>query len=94
MATYVMLSRVTEKGSATLKENPGRIRAVDEELESFGVKVVAQYAVLGRYDFVTIIEAPDNLTVGRASTELASRGTVRIETLPAIPIDEFIAGLK
>jgi uncharacterized protein with GYD domain len=94
MATYIMLSRLTDKGSQTVKENPERIKAVDQELESFGVKVVAQYAVLGPYDFVTIIEAPDNMTVSRVSTELASRGSVKIETLPAIPIDDFIARFK
>jgi uncharacterized protein with GYD domain len=94
MATYIMLSKLTDKGSQTVKESPGRIKAVDQELESFGVKVVAQYAVLGPYDFVTIIEAPDNMTVSRVSTELASRGSVKIETLPAIPIDDFIARFK
>jgi uncharacterized protein with GYD domain len=63
-------------------------------LESFGVKVVAQYAVLGSFDFVNILEAPDNLTIARVSAELASRGTVRIQTLPAVPISEFIAKFK
>jgi uncharacterized protein with GYD domain len=94
MATYIMLSRLTDKGSETVRENPGRIKAVDQELESFGVRVMAQYAVLGPYDFVTIVEAPDNMTVSRASTELAARGSVKIETLPAIPIDDFIAKFK
>jgi uncharacterized protein with GYD domain len=63
-------------------------------LEGFGVKVVAQYAVLGPYDFVTIIEAPDNMTVARVSAELASRGTVRVQTLPAVPVSEFVAKFK
>ena len=94
MATYIMLSRLTDKGSETVRENPGRIKAVDQELESFGVKVMAQYAVLGPYDFVTIVEAPDNMAVCRASTVLASRGSVKIETLSAIPIDDFIAKFK
>jgi uncharacterized protein with GYD domain len=94
MATYIMLSRLTDKGSETVKENPARIKAVDQELESFGVRVIAQYAVLGPYDFVTIIEAPDNMAVSRVSMEIGSRGSVKIETLPAIPIDDFIAKFK
>ena len=94
MATYIMLTRLTDKGAETIKENPGRIEAVTRELEGFGVKVVAQYSVLGPFDFVNVIEAPDNITVARVSAELASRGSVRIQTLPAIPISEFIAKFK
>jgi len=94
MATYIMLTRLTDKGAETIKENPTRIQAVDKELEKFGVKVVAQYAVLGSFDFVSVLEAPDNMTVARVSAELAARGTVRIQTLAAVPIDEFIAKFK
>lgn len=94
MATYIMLSKLTEQGAETVKKNPDRIKAVDQELGGLGVKVVAQYAVMGPYDFVNIVEAPDNLTVMRASVELSSRGSVKIETLAAISIDEFIGGLK
>ncbi len=90
MATYIMLSRLTDKGAETIKENPARIQAVDKELEAFGVKVVAQYAVLGPYDFVSILEAPDNLTIARVSAELAARGTVRMQTMPAVAIAEFV----
>jgi uncharacterized protein with GYD domain len=94
MAIYIMLSKLTDKGSETVKENPGRIKTVAKEMESFGVRVIGQYAVLGPYDFVTIIEAPDNMTVSRVSMEIGARGSVKIDTLPAIPIDDFIAGVK
>jgi uncharacterized protein with GYD domain len=94
MATYIMLSRLTDKGAETVKDKPERIKAVDKEIEALGVKVLAQYAVLGPYDFVSIIEAPDNMTVVRVSAELSSRGSVRIQTLPAEPIDAFIAKFK
>jgi uncharacterized protein with GYD domain len=94
MATYIMLSRLTDKGAETVKDTPERIKAVDKEIESLGVKVVSQYAVLGPYDFISIIEAPDNMTVARVSAELAARGRVKIQTLPAMPIDEFIANFK
>ncbi|HEX9369872.1 MAG TPA: GYD domain-containing protein [Roseiflexaceae bacterium] len=94
MATYIMLSRLTDKGAETVKENPARITAVDKELEAYGVTVKAQYAVLGPYDFVNIVEAPDNMAVARVAAMMASRGAVRIQTLAAIPIEEFIAGFK
>jgi len=94
MATYVLLSSVTDEGAKTIKERPERIKEVNKEVEAFGAKVVAQYAVLGPYDFVNIVEAPDNKTIARISAELSSRGSVKIMTLAAVSIDEFIAGLK
>ena len=94
MATYVMLSTLTDEGAKTIKENPGRIKEVNKEIEALGVKVVSQYAALGPYDFVNIVEAPDNETVARVSAELASRGSIKIQTLAAIPIDDFIASLQ
>ena len=94
MATFVLLSSLTDEGAKTIKQNPGRIKEVNRELEQMGVRVVNQWAVLGPYDFINIVEAPDNTTVARVSAELASRGTIRITTLAAIPIDDFIAGLK
>ncbi len=94
MATFILLSSLTDDGAQTVKAEPERIRAVNQELERMGVHVVSQWAVLGPYDFVNVVEAPDNLTIARVSAVLASRGSVRIMTLPAIPIDEFIAGLR
>jgi uncharacterized protein with GYD domain len=94
MATFILLSSLTDEGAQTIKEEPDRIRAVNQELDRMGVHVVSQWAVLGPYDFVNVVEAPDNVTIARVSAELASRGSVRIMTLPAIPIDEFIAALR
>ena len=94
MGTYIMLSVLTDEGAKTIKENPGRIKEANKEIEALGVKVKDQYAVLGPYDFVSIVEAPDNETVARVSAELASRGSVKIQTLTAIPIDDFIAKFK
>lgn len=94
MATYIMLSTLTDDGRKTLKSNPARIKEVNKELETMGAKVVAQYAVLGPYDFVNVVEAPDNLAIAKISVELGSRGTVQFLTMPALPIDEFIKGLK
>jgi uncharacterized protein with GYD domain len=94
VATFVLLSSLTDEGAKTIKQNPGRIKEVNRELEQMGVRVVSQWAVLGPYDFVNVVEAPDNTAVARVSAELASRGTIRITTLAAIPIDDFIAGLK
>ncbi len=94
MPTYVMLSNLTDEGSKTIKHRPERIKEVNAELEALGVKVVAQWATLGPYDFVNIVEAPDNLAIARVSAELASRGTLRLTSLPAIDIDALIAALK
>jgi len=78
----------------TVKKKPERIKEVNSEVEAMGVKVLAQYAVMGPYDFVSILEAPDNETVTRVSVELSSRGSMKMMTLTAIPIDDFISRLK
>jgi uncharacterized protein with GYD domain len=94
MPTYVILSTLTDKGRKTLKENPERILQVDEEIEKLGVKVREQYAVLGPYDFVNIVEAADNETVMRMSVELGARGTIQLLTLAALPMGEFVKSMK
>ena len=94
MAHYVMLTTLTDEGRKTLKKNPDRIKEVNKEVEAMGAKVVAQYAVLGPYDFVNILEAPDNKAVARLSVELGSRGTMQGVTMAAISIDEFVNSLK
>ncbi|HDI00647.1 MAG: GYD domain superfamily [Candidatus Latescibacterota bacterium] len=94
MGIYIMLSNLTDEGAKTLKANPERLKEVNREVEGMGVKILAQYAVLGPYDFVNIVEAPDNETVTRVSLELSSRGTVRMTTLAAVPVDELIGRLK
>jgi uncharacterized protein with GYD domain len=93
MPTFIMLSTLTPEGVQTVKNNPQRIKEVNRELEQLGATVRAQWATLGHFDFVNIVEAPDDYTMARVSLELGSRGTARYETLSAIPIDEFIAGV-
>jgi uncharacterized protein with GYD domain len=93
MPTFVMLTTLSAEGVQTVKNNPSRIREVNKEIESLGASVKAQWATLGRYDFVNVVEAPDEKTMARVSMELGSRGTARYESLAAIPIDEFIAAL-
>jgi uncharacterized protein with GYD domain len=93
MAKYIVLSNLTDEGAKTLKSKPARVKEVNSELEKMGVKVLEQYAVLGDFDFINIVEAPDNFTVAKAMVELASRGSVRTRTLPVLPIDEFLERL-
>ena len=93
MPTYIMLSTLTPEGVQTVKNNPNRIREVNREIEQLGASVKAQWAVLGSYDFINVVEVPDEKTMARVSLELGSRGTARYESLAAIPIDDFIAGL-
>ena len=90
MATYVLLTKVSAAGIKTIQSSPRRIKEVNKEIEALGARVVAQYATLGRYDFVNIVEAKDNETISRVSVGLGARGTVQIETLTAIPIETFI----
>ena len=94
MATYVLLSTLTAEGRKTVTERPTRITEVNKEIERYGAKVVSQFVVLGLYDFVTILEAPDIETVARVSAELGSRGTVQIMSMPAMSVDGFVKGLK
>ena len=94
MSYYILLSNLTDEGWKTIKEKPSRIKEVNKELEAFGVKVISQYALLGPYDFASIVEAPDNKTISKVSIELGSRGTIKIVSVPAVPIDEFIASIK
>jgi len=94
MPYYILLSSLTDEGWKTVREKPERIREVNRELQAFGVRVISQYAVLGPYDFVNIVEAPNNETIAKVSIELGSRGTIKIVSMAAIPIDEFIASMK
>jgi uncharacterized protein with GYD domain len=94
MPRYLLLSTLTNTGRESLHSHPERMMEVDQEVERMGVKIIAQYALLGQYDFVSIVEAPDNETIAHLSVDLGSRGTVQIITLPAIPLESFQAALK
>ena len=93
MPTFILMTTLTPEGVQTLKNNPARIREVNREVEQLGATVKAQWATLGQFDFVNVVEAPDAQTMARVSLELGSRGTAKYETLTAIPVDEFISGL-
>jgi uncharacterized protein with GYD domain len=94
MPTYIMLSNLTDAGAKTVSKKPNRIQEVNSELKKAGVKVLAQYATLGHYDFVNVVEADSNAAVAKASVKLASRGSIRITTLAAVDIEEFISSLE
>ncbi len=94
MARYIIISNLTDEGSRTLKKNPGRIKEVNAELRDMGINVLDQYAVLGNFDFVTIVEADDEASVAKAIVEILSRGSIKTATYKAIPIDEFIESLS
>jgi len=93
MATFIMLTNLTPDGVKTLKGNPGRVQEVNKEVEQLGVKVLSQWATLGQYDFVSVVEAPDEATMAKVSVELGSRGTTSNQTLTAIPAEEFVSSL-
>jgi uncharacterized protein with GYD domain len=93
MPTFLMLTNLTAEGVRTLKNHPGRIAEVNREVEQMGVKVVSQYATLGQYDFVTVVEAPDEATMAKVSVELGSRGTLTSQTLAALPAEDLASSL-
>jgi uncharacterized protein with GYD domain len=90
MPIYIMISTLTDDGRKTIKKHPERIEEVNREIENMGAKVLAQYALLGQYDFLSILDAPNNESISKISIDLGARGTIQIMTLPAIPVDEFI----
>jgi uncharacterized protein with GYD domain len=94
MPHYIILSSLTDEGRRTIKQKPERIIEVNKEVEAMGVKIHKQYALLGSYDFINIVEAPNNETVMKMSVEIGSRGSVHLMTLPALPVEEFIKKLK
>ncbi len=94
MAVYVMLTTLTDEGRKTIKERPERIKEVNKEVEAMGAKVLAQYALMGPYDFVNILEAPNNSVISKVAIELGSRGTLSTMTMAAIEINSFIEIMK
>src|SRR5262245_63878433 len=94
MPTYVLLSTLAPEGQQTQHKTPDRMEAVNTEIEEFGCTIVAQYALLGPYDFISVIEAPDNETVAHLAVDLGARGTINIMSLPAIPGTQFRDKLK
>lgn len=94
MAHYVMMTTLTDEGRKTIKDNPERIVEVNQEVEKMGVTIVAQYSIFGPYDFINILDAPNNHVMARVATELSSRGTLQTMTMAAMSIEEFIESLK
>ena len=94
MPTYLMLTTLTEKGTQTLNANPARLREVNRDVEELGAKVLHQWASLGEYDFVNVVEAPDELTMARLSLELGARGSVKFQTLSLLQVDDFLGALE
>jgi uncharacterized protein with GYD domain len=94
MNQYVLLSKLTSEGARSLWAQPRRIQEVNEEIEEYGCQVISQFATLGPYDFVTVIEAPDNQAVLRLSAMLGSRGTMQIVSMPAVWVGDFLEGVQ
>jgi uncharacterized protein with GYD domain len=93
MPTYILLSSLTAQGVQTLKSNPARLREVNSDVEELGARVVHQWATLGPFDFVNVVEAPDIETIARVSVALGARGSAKLQTLTALTIEEFLSAL-
>lgn len=91
MPTYILFTKLTTQGVRTLKENPNRLKEVNEEMSRVGIQTVHQYAALGPYHFINIVEAENEQAIARAALELGSRGTAEYEIVPAMPVDDLLA---
>jgi uncharacterized protein with GYD domain len=94
MALFILLSTLSQQGVQTLKSKPERLRQVNQDVEELGCKVLHQWATLGEFDFVNVVEAPDIATVAKVSVALGARGSTKIATLPALEIEEFLRTLE
>ncbi|HEY32620.1 MAG TPA: GYD domain-containing protein [Dehalococcoidia bacterium] len=94
MPYFLMLTKLTSEGRKTITNNPRRIQEVNKEVEAMGAKILAQYALLGPYDFMNLLEAPSNEAVARVSSALGSRGTLEPLTMTAIEMNEFLRELE
>ena len=94
MPIYILLSSLSTQGVQTLKANPDRLREVNRDVEELGARVLHQWATLGEFDFVNVVEAPDVATVAKVSVALGARGSTRIETLPALDVEDFLRTLE
>jgi uncharacterized protein with GYD domain len=94
MPIYILLSNLTAQGVQTLKSNPDRLQAVNKDVEELGAKVLHQWATLGPFDFINVVEAPDAATIARVSVTLGARGSAKLQTLQALEIDELLAALS
>ena len=94
MPTYILLSSLTAQGVQTLKSNPDRLREVNRDVEELGAKVLHQWATLGPFDFVNVVEAPDDATIARVSVALGARGSAKLQTLSALSIDDFLSAVQ
>ena len=94
MGVYVVMSRLTSEGRKTMKTRPERLKEVNKDIVKMGGKIVHQYALLGKYDFLTVLEAADNETVGRIMVELGARGTLETVTMAAMPVEDFLDSLS
>ena len=94
MPIYILLSRLSQQGVQTIQSNPARLQEVNRDVEELGAKVLHQWATLGEFDFVNVVEAPDTATIAKVSVALGARGSTRVHTLPALTIDEFVQTIE
>lgn len=90
MPTYIILSTLSEQGLQTLRANPERLREVNKDVEELGARVLHQWFMLGPYDFVNIVDAPDAKTVARVSVAISARGSTNMQSFEAIEVDDLV----
>lgn len=94
MPLYLMLTKLTDEGRKTIRSRPSRLKEVNREVEAMGVQILAQYFLLGQYDFANVLRAPDEWSVARVALELGARGTLETTTIPALEIDNLVSYIE
>jgi uncharacterized protein with GYD domain len=94
MPYYVMLTTLTDHGRKTLMTNPGRVWEVNREVEEMGARILVQYSLLGPYDFLNVLEAPNNTVIARVAAQLGSRGTLQPLTMSAITVEDLVKEIQ
>jgi uncharacterized protein with GYD domain len=91
--TFILLTTLSPQGMQTLQATPERLFEVNRELEAMGVRVVRQWALLGPYDFLSVVEAPDEQAIARLTVELGSRGSARFDSMPAVEVEDYLGSV-
>ncbi|MGD9571145.1 MAG: GYD domain-containing protein [Thermoleophilia bacterium] len=94
MRTFLLLASLSPQGLQTLATTPERLFEVNREIERLGGRVVRQWALLGAFDFLSEVEAPDEATIQKVTVELSARGSATFETMVALSIEDYIAALE
>lgn len=94
MTTYIRLVRLTDEGRKLVKEGRSVFEGASRIFEEQGGRIVSAWGTLGSYDFIAVVEAPDDATMMKISALVASGGVLSADTLPAVPMQDFLSSIE